>query len=114
MYKSKNHSKYSLKVHLIFVVKYRKGFIDKNIDFFLKTKIKQIEKRSDFGVELMETDKDHVHFLIDYDPKVSVLQIMRKLKQETAFDLWKAHGAYLNKHFGKNKHFGQMDILHAV
>ena len=69
MYKSKNHSKYSLKVHLVFVVKYRKKLISKDIDFFLKTKIKQIEARSDFIVELMETDKDHIHLLIDYDPE---------------------------------------------
>ena len=61
MYKSKNHSKYSLKAHIIFVVKYRKKLINRDIDFFLKTKIKQIEARSDFRIELMETDKDNRH-----------------------------------------------------
>lgn len=96
---SKNHSKYSLKAHLIFVVKYRKEFINKDIDFFLKTKIKQIEKWSDFRVELMETDKDHIHLLVDYDPKVSALQIARRLKQKTTFELWKAHWDYLKKYF---------------
>lgn len=50
MYKSKNHSKYSLKVHLVFVVKYRKKLITPEIDFFLKTKLNQIADRSDFGV----------------------------------------------------------------
>ena len=72
MYKSKNHSKYSLKAHIVFVVKYRKKLINKDIDFFLKTKIRQIESRSDFRIELMETDKDHIHLLVDYDPKVSI------------------------------------------
>ena len=105
MYQSKNHSKYSLKVHLVFVVKYRKKLINKDIDFFLKTKIKQIEERSDFKVELMETDKDHIHFLINYDPKVSVLQIVRRLKQETTFELWKVHESYLKKHFWKEHTF---------
>lgn len=97
MYQSKNNSKYSLKVHLVFVVKYRKKLINKAIDFFFKTKIKQIEEKSDFRVELMETDKDHIHLLIDYDPKVSVLQIVRRLKQETTFELWKVHESYLKK-----------------
>lgn len=105
MYKSKNHSKYSLKVHLISVVKYRKKIIDKDIDFFLKAKIKQIEKRSDFKIELMGTDKDHIHLLIDYDPKVSVLQIVRRLKQETTFELWKVYRDYLKKHFWKERTF---------
>ena len=80
MYKSKNHSKYSLKVHLVFVVKYIKKIINKDIDCFLKTKVRQIEEMSDFRVELIETYKDHMHLLIDYDPKVSVLQIVRRLK----------------------------------
>ena len=101
MYQSKNHSKYSLKVHLVFVVKYRKKLINKDIDFFLKTKIKQIEERSDFKVELMETNKDHIHLLIDYDLKVNILQIVRRLKQETTFELWKVHESYLKKHFWK-------------
>mgnify|MGYP004559098191 CR=1 FL=1 len=105
MYKSKNHSKYNLKVHLEFVVRYRKKIINKDIDFFLKTKVRQIEERSNFRVELMETDKDHMHLLINYDPKVSVLQIVRRLKQETTFELWKVHEAYLKKHFWKEHVF---------
>ena len=105
MYKSKNRSKYSLKVHIVFAVKYRKKLIDKDIDFFLKMKIKQIEERSDFRVELMETSKDHIHLLIDYDPKVSVLQIVRRLKQETTVALWKVYESYLKKYFWKERPF---------
>jgi len=89
----------------VFVVKYRKKLINKDIDFFLKTKIKQIEEKYNFRVELMETDKDHIHLLIDYDPKVSVLQIVRRLKQETTFELWKVHKSYLKKHFWKERTF---------
>lgn len=105
MYKSKNHSKYSLKFHLIFVVKYRKKLIDKNIDSLLRVKIKQIEGKSDFRVELIEANKDHVHLLIDYNPKVSVLQIVKRLKQETIFELWEVYKIYLKKHFGKEQTF---------
>lgn len=105
MYTPKNHAKDSLKVHLVFVVKYRKKLINKDIDFFLKTKIKQIEERSDFKVELMETDKDHMHLLIDYDPKFSVLQIVRRLKQETTFELWKVSEFYIKKQFWKERTF---------
>ena len=53
----------------------------------------------------METDKDHIHLLIDYDPKVSLLQIVRRLKQETTFELWKVHESYLKKHFWKERAF---------
>lgn len=53
----------------------------------------------------METDKDHMHFLIDYDPKVSVLQIVRRLKQETTFELWKVSESYLKRQFWKERTF---------
>lgn len=70
MYKSKNHSKYSLKVHLVFVCKYRKPLLtNTSLVFTLKTKINQIAERSNFEVELMEVDTDHIHLLIDYEPK---------------------------------------------
>lgn len=112
MYKSKNHSKYSLKVHLVFVVKYRKKLINKDIDFFLKTKIQQIANRSDFDIELMETtDKNHIHLLIDYEPKVSIFKIVRRLKQETMYELWKVYEEFLKKHFGVREYFGQIDTL---
>ena len=99
MYKSKNHSKYSLKVHLVFVVKYRKKLLTPNIAFFIKAKFLQLAERSDFDIELIETDKDHIHLLIDYAPKVSILQIVRRLKQESTYDLWKNYDNILKKTF---------------
>lgn len=53
----------------------------------------------------METDKDHIHLLVDYDPKVSIVQIVRRLKQETTFELWKVHESYLKKHFWQERTF---------
>lgn len=105
MYKSKNHSKYSLKAHLVFVLKYRKKLLNPEIDFFIKQKFLQIAERSDFEIELMESDKDHIHLLIDYEPKVSILQIVRRLKQESTYDLWRVHEQELKKHFWKEKTF---------
>ena len=55
-----------------------------------------------------------IHLLIDYDVKVSVLQLVRRLKQEITFKLWKVYEAYLKNIFGKNKHFGQIDTSLAA
>lgn len=88
MYKSKNHSKYNLKAHLVFVVKYRKKLLTSNIENFVKHKFLQIAKHSNFNIELMEIDqKDHIHLLIDYEPKISILQIVRRLKQKSTYAL---------------------------
>ena len=100
-YISINRHKYYLKVHLVFVCKYRKQLLVNN-DINLKVKeiFKSIESNSDFTIDIMETDKDHIHLLVSYPPKVSISSIVRKLKQKsTIIILWKYFPVYLSKHF---------------
>ena len=47
-----------------------------------------ISKGSDFEILDMETDKNHIQFMIKSEPKVSVLSIVRRLKQEFTHRLW--------------------------
>ena len=53
----------------------------------------------------METDQDHIHILVEYKSDISITSIVRKLKQESAFWIWKMHGNYLLKHFWKERIF---------
>ena len=98
----KKHSKFLLMDHVIFVCKYRKKVLEP-IDIELKQTIHDIEKESDFEILEMETDKDHIHFLIKSQPKVSVVAIVRKLKQETTNRLWKSQGKYLKRFYWGEK-----------
>ena len=105
MYKSKNHSKYSLKAHLVFATKYRKKlFTNSVLTLELKCKIMEIAKGSNFKVELVEVDKDHIHILVDYKPNISIVQIVRKLKQETHHHMWIIFEKELLKIYWKEKH----------
>ena len=47
----------------------------------------------------MESDKDHIHFLINYPPNISVTSIVRKLKQESTIFAWKLFESKLRKEF---------------
>ena len=51
----------------------------------------------------METDIDHVHFLISYPPKLSVTSIVRKLKQGSTVFAWNLYGTILRKYFWKER-----------
>ncbi len=104
-YVSRNHSKYYLKVHLIFVCKYRKKLLINNFDNIVKNIILEISYRSNFIIDILETDEDHIHMLISYPPKFSVTSIVRKLKQETTINLWKNYPKFLSKHFWKEHTF---------
>ena len=110
-YFTKNHSKFLLMYHIIFVVKYRQNIID-----FFKEDIKEIfieiSKKYNFKILEIETDKDHIHLLIQADPKISPLQIVRILKQISTYKLWKIYGEknmkkffYHEKTFWSNGYF---------
>ena len=97
-YETRNHSKFLLMYHVIFVCKYRKQILNP-ISEELKQIIYDISKESDFKILEMETDKDHIHFLIKSEPKVSVLVIVRRFKQESTIRLWETQKEYLRKYF---------------
>lgn len=101
-YETRNHSKFLLMYHIIFVCKYRKAILEP-ISEELKQIVIDISKGSNFEILEMETDKDHIHFLIKSETKVSVLSIVRKLKQESTNRIWKTQKEYLEKYYrGEN------------
>ena len=105
MYECHNRHKYYLKCHLIFVCKYRKRLLQGDMQLIIKDIFSDIEKVSDFVIEVMETDRDHIHMLVSYPPNISVTSIVRKLKQNSTRELWKRYPAWLRHHFWKEHTF---------
>ena len=103
-YHTKNHSKFLLMCHLIFICKYRKKLLIR-LGNDVKQLMYDIANRYHFRIVEMEVDKDHIHLLIHYEPKMSILEIARLLKQMTTFHIWKQHEKYLAKHFWKERTF---------
>lgn len=53
----------------------------------------------------IETDKDHIHFLIQYDTTDRVCDIVKVIKQESTYHLWCKYNSFLSKHYWKKKIF---------
>ena len=105
-YHSTNRSKHYLKCHLIFVCKYRKKLLVGQLKDDMKQLLLNITSNSDFEIEVFESDFDHIHFLIRYLPKLSITSIVRKLKQESTYHIWRSvHRNYLYTQFWKEKTF---------
>lgn len=104
-YISKNRHKFYLKCHLIFVCKYRKQLLVSNIRECVLSSFKEIESNCDFEIEIMETDRDHIHLLINYPPNITVTSIVRILKQVSTNRLWKGFNMTLRKHLWKKHSF---------
>ena len=105
-WKSVNHSKYLLQYHLILVCKYRKHLLSgKNISSDIKKLSVDICSRHDVVIRYMETDKDHIHYMIETEPTVRLSDFVRTLKSYTTFHIWKKYPNYLSKCFWKEKTF---------
>lgn len=72
-WKSKNRHKYLLQYHIIFVCKYRKKLlVSKQISDDIKQFSYEICKKNKIVIRYMETDKDHIHYMIETEPTMSV------------------------------------------
>ena len=104
-YHCQNRRKYSLKAHIVLVTKYRKQILTANICDDVKQKIYDICDTNGYEMIAMETDKDHIHFLISYDVTDRVCDIVKIIKQETTYHLWQKHKDFLSKQYWKKKIF---------
>lgn len=86
-YKSSNHLVYSCQYHVIFCPKYRRKVLTDGIDERLKELI--TEKQEEYGYEVldMEVMPDHVHLLLDVDPKIGIYSVITKIKGYTSKQL---------------------------
>lgn len=101
-YHRHNRRKYSLKVHIVLVTKYRKQLLKGSIADDVKQKIFDIANTRGYEIITMETD--HMHFLISYDTTDRVCDIVKIVKQETYY-LWQKYGSFLSKQYWKKRIF---------
>ena len=104
-YNRHNRRKYSLKVHIVLVTKYRKKLLKGSITDDVKQKIFNIANTRGYEIIAMEADKDHLHFLISYDTTDRVCDIVKIVKQETTYYLWQKYGSFLSKQYWKKRIF---------
>ena len=81
----------SLKVHIVLITKYRKQLLKGSIADDVKQKILDIANTRGYEIIAMETDKDHIHFLLSYDTTDRVCDIVKIVKQETTYYLWQKY-----------------------
>ena len=104
-YNRHNRRKYSLKVYIVLVTKYRKQLLKGSITDDVKQEILDIANTRGYEIIAIETDKDHIHFLLSYDTADRVCDIVKIIKQETTYHLWQKYSSVLSRQYWKEKTF---------
>jgi putative transposase len=79
-YRKGRNSVTDLKAHVICVTKYRRGVFDNASLDLIETSFRSVAKKMDFQILEFNGEKDHVHVLIEYPPKLSISEILNAIK----------------------------------
>lgn len=81
---SSAHSKHTLNYHLIFVTKYRRAVLTDQIGDRVKEIISQVAVEQKAEVVAVETEKDHVHVMLNLKPTHQIPKLVQLFKGRSA------------------------------
>jgi len=83
------HAVYDLKYHLVWIPKYRKHILDKEVSDYLKDIFNMIVEEYEFIIDTMEVMEDHVHIFVEVPPKYSPARVVQIMKSISAREVFK-------------------------
>jgi putative transposase len=118
----KRHNKTLLLYHIVCPAKYRKKIFSEEVEKSLKGICLEIQKRYEINFVEIGIDLDHVHFLIQCVPVLSVSNIVKIIKGITRNELFKKHPEIKKELWGGNiwtsgyyantvGQYGNMDVI---
>jgi len=87
----KSHNKTLLLYHLVFPAKYRRSVFRDEVQECLKSVCLEIGKRFEIHFVEIGIEPDHVHFLVQSVPSISVTRLVTILKSLTAREIFRLH-----------------------
>ena len=95
---SLSHTKWECKYHVVFIPKYRRKAIYKELRQYLREVFHELARQKECRIKEGHLCSDHVHMLISIPPKYSVSQVVGFLKGKSAIAIARNYG-------GKRKNF---------
>ena len=84
---SLNHTVWECKYHVVWIPKYRKKSLYKELRRYLGSIFKELARQKECKIEEGHLMSDHVHVLISIPPKYSVAQVVGYLKGKSAISI---------------------------
>jgi putative transposase len=101
-YRKSSHSVHDLKVHLVWITKYRYNVLTQDIGLRTRELIRQICDKNDIVILRGVVSKDHIHLYISYPPKLSVSDMVKWFKGRTSRKLQQESPQLKKTYWGKH------------
>ena len=98
----RRHNKALLLYHCVFPIKYRRSVLSDKVEVSLVLVCENISARYEIHFVEIGADENHVHFLIQSVPKLSVEVLVRTIKSITAKELFRLHPEVKTQLWGGN------------
>ena len=79
-----SHSVYDTKYHLVWAPKYRKWVLRGDVRKRVEELFLEIGERNDVEFDTLEIAEDHVHLFVSFPPRLSISEVVGKLKAISA------------------------------
>ena len=79
-----SHTAYDAKYHLVWAPKYRKWVLRGDIQDRVRELFLEIGDRHDIEIDTMEIAEDHVHLFVSFPPRLSISEVVGKMKAISA------------------------------
>jgi putative transposase len=97
-YRKASHCVYDIKYHIVWITKYRKPILRKEIGIRTRELIRLICASLDIEIVKGHISRDHIHLLVSVPPYISVSKLVQRIKGVTSRKL-------LQENRGLNKAF---------
>ena len=101
-YRKTAHSVYDIKYHIVWITKYRKPILRGEIGKRVRELIRQTCARLDVYIEKGHISKDHVHLLVSVPPKISVSELVKRMKGRSSRKMMEEFGELRKKYWGRH------------
>ena len=83
-YRKGSHTRYDLKIHIVWITKYRKPVLRGMIAKRVRELIREICLANEVQIIKGHVSKDHVHLLVSYPPRLAVSKLVQYLKEKSS------------------------------
>jgi len=101
-YRKGSHSIYDLKIHIVWITKYRKPVLFGDVAVRVRDLIREICKTLDVEILKGHVSKDHVHLFVSIPPQLSVSKMVGRLKGKTSRKLLAEYRKLAKQFWGRH------------
>ena len=101
-YRKNSHSLYDLKLHVVWITKYRKPVLTGQTGQVLREIIRRICEELDVQILAGNIRMDHIHLLLSFPPNLCVSKLVQKLKGVSSRKLLQSDKKLQKEYWGRH------------